>query len=158
MADSSLSKLSTLTVCCQFFSVSAWSSVRWSGNSLSSKKHVVLCEMADRLWKLLAIGLNSAFESQMFECPSPSYKLCSHGISFVSACESRGSWAQVSTVLGKYVVHWSVLLEMRLPIAVRRMVFDLFHLSLTGLIIPRFHLRTWQLDCPGCCFTMYVLA
>lgn len=41
-------------------------------------------------------------------------------------------------VLGKYVGHWIVLLEMRLPITVRGMVFDLVHLSLPGLITPKF--------------------
>lgn len=157
IADNSLSKLSTLTVSWQF-SISAWSSVRWSSNFLSSKKYIVLCVVADCLWKLLAIRLSSAFESWMFECHSPSYKLCSHGISFVSACESSGSWAQVSTVLGKYVGHWSILVEMRLPIAVCRTVFDLFRLSLPRLVIPKFHLRKWQLDYPGCCVTMRVLA
>lgn len=49
-------------------------------------------------------------------------------------------------------------MEMGLPIAVCRMVFDLFRLSLPRLIIPKFHLRKWQLDYPGCCVTMHVLA
>lgn len=150
-------KIYTLTVSCQFFSISTWSAVRWSGNFQSSKKHVILCVMTvSRNFRPSdeTVHLNP----RCLNVTVPSYKLCSHGISFVSACESSGNWAQVSTVLGKYVGHRSVLLEMRLSITVRRMVFHLFRLTLPGLIVPKFHFRMWQLDCPGCCSTMYILA